>query len=151
MDLVTRLFARRNIVVPVVVGVVAVLLGSLFAFITLRGDDDTEQTSAPKVTTRSFVSEAGGYAIDVPTDLEESRQGRAATFSAKDKSLVVTVGPSEAGPLRPASRRYLRTLRAGYEEFQLLGKQDETIDGRPALAAYGQVTNENRVRIRFVA
>ena len=153
MDLVSRIFGSRRVVVPVAIGIVALVLGGLFAFITFRGDDDVpaaEEPSASEVDSRSFVSKKGGFALDVPADLDASRNGRTATFAADDRSLVVTIGPGEAGRLSPASRKFLRTLRRGYEGFRLLGTEEQQVDGRPALASYGQATNAEDVKIRFV-
>ena len=151
MDLLSRLFGSRRIVVPVAVGIVAFLLAGLFAFITFRDDDvpAAEEPSASAVDSRSFVSKRGGFALDVPTDLEATRNGRTATFAADDRSLVVTVGPGEAGRLRSASKQFLRTLRQGYQDLRLLGTEQQQVDGRPALASYGQATNADDVKIRF--
>ena len=154
MDLITRLFGSRRILVPVSVGLVALLVGGLFAYITIRdrGDEPTTETSASsEVETQPFVSRKGGYSLDVPTALEASSQRQVTTFTSQDKSLVVTVGPGERGRLKAASKRFVGTLRAGYRKFDLLGTQKQTIDGRPALVSFGQATNSDKVRIRFVA
>ena len=152
MDLVSRIFGSQRIVVPIAIGIVALLLGGVFAFITFRGDDEVpvaDEPSASEIDSRSFVSKRGGFALDVPTDLEASRKGRTATFAADDRSLVVTVGPGEPGRLRPASKQFLRTLRKGYEGYRLLGTEEQLVDGRPALASYGQATNAEDVKTRF--
>lgn len=156
MDLITRLFGSRRIVVPVTVGLVALLVGGLFAYITIRdrGDEPSDEAaaaSAVEVKTEPFVSRKGGYSLDVPTALESTTQGPVTTFTSQDKALVVTVGPGERGKLEPASKRFVRTLRDGYRRFDLLGTQKQTIDGRPALVSFGQATNSDKVRIRFVA
>ena len=152
MDLVSRIFGSRGIVVPIAIGIVALVLGGLFAFITFRDDDvpAAREPSPIQVDSRSFVSKRGGFALDVPVDLAASRNGRTATFAADDRSLVVTIGPGVAGRLRPASKEFLLTLRKGYEGFRLLGTQNQQVDGRPALASYGQATNAEDVKIRFV-
>ena len=156
MDLITRLFGSRRILTPVSVGLVALLVGGLFAYITIRdrGDEPKNEAAAAsssEVETEPFVSRKGGYSLAVPTALEASSQRQVTTFTSQDKSLVVTVGPGERGQLKAASKRFVRTLRAGYRKFDLLGTQKQTIDGRPALVSFGQATNRDKVRIRFVA
>lgn len=151
MDLVTRLFGSRRVLVPVTVGVIALLIGGLFAYITIRDSGEQQETSAPEVETRGFVSRRGGYALDVPRDLKVARNGRTTRFTARDKSLVVTVGPGESGPLRPASRRFLRSLDQGYQDVRVLARETERIDGQPARISFGQARNARDVRLRFVA
>lgn len=152
MDLVTRLFGSRRILVPVAVGAVALLIGGLFAYITIRDTGDgSETTSASEVETRAVISRKGGYAVDVPRDLRIERTGRTTRFTAKDKSLVVTVGPGESGRLKPASRRFLGSLTQGYRNVRVLAVESEQIDGRPARISFGQARNAQQVRLRFVA
>lgn len=152
MDLVTRLFGSRRVLVPVTVGVTALLVGGLFAYITIRDSGERpDTTSASGVQTRAFASRQGGYALDFPSDLKVERNARTTRFTARDKSLVVTVGPGEAGRLKPASRRFLRSLSAGYRNVRVLAVESERIDGKPARISFGQARNAQNVRIRFVA
>jgi hypothetical protein len=151
------LAGNRGMVIPVVVGVLALVLGGFFAYLTLRDSGseaeagaDTTPSSA-KVDTTRFVSRAGGFSVRVPNDLAASRKGKTAQFTAKDKSLVVTVGPGESGSLTQASKRFVATMKRGYAKFRLLGTQPQKVDGRPALASYGQATNASGVKIRFAA
>jgi len=140
---------RKSVVVPAVVGVCALLLAAVFAYVTFRG----AAPSSDELTmdTERFVSREGGFSLDLPGDLEVSREGRTAQFVSKDKDLVIVVGPGEAGSLKQASKLFLNTLEGNYTSFTLAGTKSEEVDGRRALTSYGQATNSKKVKIRFVA
>ncbi len=140
---------------------VALLGAGLFGYVTVRdtaGTSDRASASPASVAARSgaavptkaFVSRAGGYALRVPTDLAVTQSGPTARFTSPGKDLVVSVGPISGGPLRAATRSFLRTLRQGYPRLALLGRQQERVDGRAALTVYGQVRNDKGVPLRFV-
>jgi len=144
----------RSVVVPAVVGVVALLLAVFFAYTVFRGPAPSakpEPDAAVTVDTDRFVSRKGGFSLDLPEDLEASRKGRTAQFVSKDKDLVIVVGPGEGGSLQQASDQFLKTLKAAYKSFTLTGTQPEEVDGRRALTSYGQATNAGSTRIRFVS
>lgn len=98
-----------------------------------------------------FVSRKGGFSLDLPGDLEVSRKGRTVQLVSMDRELVIMVGPGEAGSLRHASEQFLNTLEGKYTSFVLAGTKSEEVDGRRALTSYGQATNSNEIKIRFVA
>ena len=145
----------RRLVVPAAIGVVTLLLGSYFAFLTFRdvwvvpGTDKVAET--PRVKTTRLVSRAGGFSLRVPKDMSVSRKGRAVLVSNHAKTLVVTVGPGEGGPLREATQRYLSTLEERYQESRLVDSRPQQVDGRHALTSYGQAVNRRDAKLRFVA
>jgi len=147
--LVSRLANRKSVVVPAVVGVCALLLAAVFAYVTFRGAAPSPNELT--MDTERFVSREGGFSLDLPGDLEVSREGRTAQFSSKDKDLVIVVGPGQSGSLKKASKSFLNTLEGNYASFRLAGTQTDEVDGRRALTSYGQATNSNEVKIRFVA
>lgn len=152
--LMSRLANGRGAVVPAVVGVLALLLAAVFAYITFRGpvsSSEAEPAAAPAVDTNRLVSRKGGFSVKVPDDMTVTRKGRTAQFVSDDKNLVVVVGPGEAGPLKQSSERFLNTLRKRYDRFTVLGTKPERVDGRRALTSYGQATNTKKVKIRFVS
>lgn len=142
----------RRVLVPVAVGMVALLAGAFFAYLTLRGDPDAhDRATRAHVETSRMVSLRGGFSIGVPEGLEASRHGRTVRLTSPDKTLVVTAGPSERGSLKQGSRRFVRTMRAGYSKVRVLGRQPQKVNGRRALATHGQAVNAGKVKIRFVS
>lgn len=143
---------------PALVGVVALLLAAVFAYVTFRdsvpaeaGSESDAAAEAVDVSTERFVSRQGGFSVRVPPDMKASREGSSARFVSADNDLVTVVGRGEQGPLKQASRRFLKTLQGQYQRFRLLGTKPERVDGRRALTSYGQATNSADVRIRFVS
>ena len=104
--------SRRSTVL-VTVGVCALALGVLLAYVTWRDTlgQDAEPASAtpPSVSTERVVSRAGGFSIAAPTTMTVRKQGRTVRLASEDRALVVTVGPGEPGGLAsrepPAARR----------------------------------------------
>ncbi len=139
----------------VAVGVCALALGVLLAYVTWRDTfgQDAEPASAapPSVSTERVVSRTGGFSIAAPTAMTVRKQGRTVRLASEDRVLVVTVGPGERGRLPRANRRLLADLASRYRGFERLAAERLEVGGRPALSASGTLTNQAGVRIRFVA
>ncbi len=131
-----------------VVGVLAVVAGTVFAVLALRPDDPP--SGGHGLESSRFVSRAGGFSLRVPTGMKAARTGRTARFTSLDKRLVVSVGPAGAGPVKAASAGLLRQFRATYPRVEVLGRRAEKVDGRRALTTYGRVRNADKVALRFV-
>lgn len=138
-------------VVPAQIGVVALLAGGFFLFLTLRGDPEDKATTAPRTETTRLVSREGGFSIGVPAGLNGAKYGRTVKLASKDKTLVVTAGPAGAGSLTQNSEQFATSLEANYSDVQVLGREPQKIDGRSALATFGQAVNANRIKVRFVS
>lgn len=144
-------------VLPIQLGVLALLGGAYFAYLTVQGPADTEPhaaTSTPTViksigTTR-IVSGPGGFAIGQPAGVIATKVGKTVNLRSKDKAFVVTAGPVEGGTLLTNSKAFLTALRATYTEVRVLGTKSQEVDGRKALATYGQALNTKKIRVRFV-
>jgi hypothetical protein len=139
----------------VAIGVCALVLGVLLAYVTWRDTvgESTEPAAAaaPSVSTERVVSRAGGFSVAVPSSMTARREGRTLRLSAKDRGLVITIGPGERGRLARASDRLLADLSAKYRGFERWGSERLEIDGRPALSASGTLVNKAGVDLRFVA
>lgn len=132
--------------VAVAVGVLALLAAGWFGYLTLRGAPGAPQPVA--ATTRRAI--AHEFSIGVPHGMQLTRRHGTLTLTSREHDLVVTVGPTVAGPLRHAAHRFVRSLRDGYRRVRVLGHQPKSIGGRQALATYGQAVNRRHVRLRFV-
>lgn len=139
-----------RMVVPVQVGVVALLAGGFFFYLTLRGTPD-EPAATPQVESTRLVSREGGFSIGVPEGLTASRHGKTVRLTSKDKSLVVTAGPVGTGSLTQNSDQFVKSLEAGYSGVRVLGREPQRVNGRSALATFGQAINAKKVKIRFVS
>jgi hypothetical protein len=138
--------------VPSVIGVIALLVGAYFLYVTLREPASPQDSrAAAQVHTTRMVSHKGGFSIGVPAGLTASRHGRFVRLKSNDSSLVVTAGPARGGSLKQGSRQFVHTMKAGYRRVRVLGRQPQKIDGRKALATYGRAVNGKSVRIRFVS
>lgn len=130
------------------------VLGGYFAFLTFRdvwvAPDQDNAARTPRVETTRFFSRTGGFSLRVPEDMSVSRKGKSVLVADKDRTLVVTVGPGEGGPLALASRRYLGTLERTYQKFRLIDTRPQKVDGRPALTSYGHAVNNRAAKLRFV-
>lgn len=144
-----RRVAPKGALVPVVVGVCALLIAGLLAYVTLRDTVFADDSSAAHGT-QLYVSHEGGFSVQAPTALHMQSRGHTMTFATQDKSLVLTVGPGDTGALKAADRRFLSRMKQGYRDVTLMATEPMKVDGRPALTSSGQATNANGVRIRFV-
>lgn len=138
----------RRVAVPVAAGVVALLAAACLGYLTVRGRLAGPGTEPVAVHTRTVL--ARGFSIGVPHGMQLTRRHGTLSLTDGRHSLVVTVGPTTAGPLRRAARDFGRSLRDGYRRVRVLGHQPQQVDGRPALATYGQAVNAHGTRIRFV-
>lgn len=138
--------------VLVVVGVLAILVGSALAVLTwrdLREPDDEPHARAPVETERA-VSRRGGFAVAVPLDMEVRRRGRTMELRAADPELVINVGPASSKRLAQAHRTFLRTVDRGYARVRVIGRERGQVSGRRSLTTSGTAVNEAGVPIRFV-
>jgi hypothetical protein len=138
----------RRVAVPAAVGVVALLAAACFGCLTVRGRFAGPGTEPVAVHTRTV--QARGFSVGVPPGMQVTRRHGTLSLADRQHALVVTIGPTTAGPLRRAARDFARSLRDGYRRVRVLGHQPQRVDGRPALATYGHAVNARGSRIRFV-
>lgn len=142
--------------VLVVTGVCALLLAAVLGYVTLRDTVGAEESSGTaslettRVDTDRVVSMRGGFAVEAPTDMVTRKKGGTVRLTARDHSLVVTVGKGARGPLSEANSRFLADLAKEYDRFKLVASEPLTVDGRLALSTSGRATNTAGVKIRFV-
>lgn len=144
-----------RMVLPIQLGVLALLGGAYFVYLTVSGPAKTEpDAAAPTVVktieTTRIVSGRGGFAIGVPVGVTATKVKKTVSLSSKDKAFVVTAGPVEGGSLLTSSKAFVSSLKATYTEVRVLGTEEQEVDGRKALATYGQALNSKKVRVRFV-
>jgi hypothetical protein len=140
--------------VLVAVGVCALVLGAVLAYVTWRdtlGTDQQPAAAAPAVPTERVVSRRGGFSIAAPAGMTVRKQGRTVRLAAENRDLVVTVGPGKRGTLPRANRHLMADLATKYRRFDRLASERLEVGGRRALSASGTLTNRAGVRIRFVA
>lgn len=173
MGFIERLRNDRSVAVPAAVGAVAIVLAVVVILWSSRGNETgatttsneapttseatpkatpTTATKAPpaQITSKAFTYRKGGYRLDAPTDLVARNKGRTTRFTAKDKSVVITVGQSLAGRLAPTQKRFLSTLSKSYGKVKVIKAENLKIDGKPARATYGRATNSKGGDISFV-
>ena len=144
-----------RMVFPIQIGVFALLGGAYFVCLTVRGPANTDpgvgaQPVIETIETTRIVSQKGGFAIGVPEGVTATKVGKTVSLSSKNKALVVTAGPVEGGSLSTNSKAFVSSLKATYTEVRVLGTENQEVDGRKALATYGQVLNSKKIRVRFV-
>lgn len=144
-----------RMVFPIQIGMFALLGGAYFVYLTVSGPAKTEtDAAAPTVVktieTTPIVSGKGGFAIGVPEGVTATKAGKTVNLSGKDKAFVVTAGSVEGGPLSTNSKAFVSSLKATYTEVRVLGTEKQEVDGRKALATYGQALNSKKIRVRFV-
>ena len=142
-------------VVPIQIGVIALLAGAYFVYLTVGGPAETGPESAPPpvvgtIGTTRLVSGKGGFVIGVPEGVTATKIGKTVKLSTPDQTLVVTAGPVEGGSLSTSSEAFVRSLKETYTKVRVLGTQKQEVDGRDALATFGQALNSRMVRVRFV-
>lgn len=144
-----------RMVFPIQIGMFALLGGAYFVYLTLSGPAKTEpDAAAPPViktieTTR-IVSGKGGFSIGFPEGVTPTKVGKTVSLSSKDKAFVVTAGPVGGGSLSTNSKAFVSSLKATYTDVRVLGTEKQEVDGRKALATYGQALNSKKIRVRFV-
>lgn len=151
----TDLPRRSGVLVPLLVGAAALALAVVFGFAYVDSRDAPEAAGTPAaadVPTEPFVSRAGRFSLQVPTDLEIRRHGRAAQFVSPDRELVVAVAPVEGDTLRDSNGALLESLRGGgYARFAVLHRGRDVVEGRRVRTTYGQAVNDAGTPVRFVA
>ncbi len=143
-----------RMVVPVQIAVVALLVGSYFAYLAVRGSDEDRpaaSASASGSEPERLVSAKGGFAIGVPDGVTATKDGRTVTLRTQDKALVVVVGPIGSGALSAGADAFIRSLKVSYTEVRVLRSEKQRVDGRDALATSGEAVNSRKVPIRFVS
>ena len=144
---------RKLLVVKI--GVMTLLAAGSVLVVQLR-DHDTAADSAREplvgadARTVRVVVRSGGFSVGRPVGLVAEREGSSVTMRDKDKGLVVTAGPVTSGSLKSVGKAFVRAMERDYTSVDVLGSEDLTVDGRPALATYGQAVNARDVPIRFV-
>ena len=138
-------------VLPIQIGVVALIVGGFLVYLTVKGADETTMLTPPVGKIVPLVSKAGRFRIGVPNGVTANRVGETVTLSTKDKSLVVTAGPFGGGSLTANSEAFVSSLKETYSKVRVLGTQPQMVDGREALATFGQALNAKKVRVRFVS
>jgi hypothetical protein len=143
-----------GVLVPVVVGAFALALAVVLGYVTVRDTTGAEPASAAaagttKLPTGRLVSETGGFAVAVPTDLEASRQAGAVRLVSESKDLVILVGRAGRGPIGQAQQRMLTRLKREYPKMALLGVQSAQVNGNPTQTVYGQAVNDAGTRLRL--
>jgi hypothetical protein len=148
----------RSPLVPAVAGAVALVVAVFLGYLTVRDVTGPEPASADatptapgaaEVATDRVYSEAAGFAVAVPRDLEATRAGRTVRLVSHAKDLVVVVGPAGPGSLARAERRLLARMKDGYPEVSVLGTQAVEVDGYPAQTVFGNAVNDADTRLRF--
>lgn len=147
-----------KMVVPIQIGIVALLIGSYFVVQAVRGPATPSTVPAATVASTQpaepalapFTSKKGGFELGVPAGMKAARKGKTVTVTSADRSLVVTASPGERGSLSAGGRDFVSSLKAGYTKVKVAGTEKQQVDGRSALATFGQAKNRDGVPIRFV-
>lgn len=143
-------------VVPIQIAVAALLVGSYFAYVAVRGTDESRPVATASASTpptpeaHRLVSVEGGFAIGVPDGMKATKAGKTVSLRTQDKALVVVVGPIGTGSLATGSAAFVRSLGASYTDVRVRDTQERRIDGRNALSTAGDAVNAGNVPIRFV-
>lgn len=142
-----------RMVLPIQVGLMALLIGGYFLVVTARGSESQPRAKPePSATVKTvpLVVNKGGFRIGVPAGVTPKKIGNTVRLSSVGKELVVTAGPVAGGTLTSSSKAFIRSMKKNYTAVRVLGTDQQTVDGRPALATYGQAVNAKKVRVRFV-
>lgn len=142
----------RRALVPLVVGVLAVLVGGWLVWRAWFHDEPRRPPARPSSTlrTEALVDKAGGFQIRVPQGLHGRLDGQSALVASKDRSLLMVVAPSGNGPVRAANQAVVASMRASYDRLKVLGHRPERVHGRRGLSSFGTATNHAGVRVRWV-
>ncbi|MEO6472091.1 MAG: hypothetical protein ABIR57_09170 [Aeromicrobium sp.] len=136
-------------IVPIQIGVIALLLGGYLLFPTLQGAEKKQPIA--RVETKVLVCLECGFSLGVPAGLTAKRYGKTVKLNSTDNRLVVTAGPAGTGSLMQGSKQFVDALKQGYTQVRVFGRQSQKVDGRDALATSGQAVNAQKVKIRFVS
>lgn len=152
---------KLRMVLPIQIAVIALLAGAYFGYLAVRGSDDPDPSadSAPKaspsatqsVATTPIVSERGGFGIGVPEGVVVEKSGKTVTLSSVNKAFVVIAGPADAGSVSATRKSLVGTLKKTYTKVRVISTEKRQVDGREALATYGEAVNAKKVPIAFVS
>ena len=138
-------------VLPIQIGVIALLAGGFLIYLTVvKGPAETSPPAVKAVETKPFVAKSGGFRLGVPEGVNAVQVGKTVNLSTKDKSLVVTAGSIGERSLEAGSKAFVSSLKATYSGVVVLGTDTQRVDGRAALATFGQAVNAKKVKVRFV-
>lgn len=145
-----------RMVIPIEIGAIALLAGSYLAYANLRAPEEPHPkpsatpTAAKTIDTNPVVSKKGGFEIGVPEGVMATKKAGIVTLSADDKTFVVVAGLGASGTLADNGKLFVRAMRTSYTQIKVFGTKEQRVDGRKALATYGQAVNSAKVKIRFV-
>ena len=147
--------ARFRKLMVIKIGVMALLVAGSVLMTQLREQDEVADSATARsvgadAKTVRVVVRSGGFSVGRPVGLVAERKGDSVTMRDKNKGLVVTAGPVTSGSLASVGSAFVRAMEQDYTSVDALGSEERTVDGRPALATYGQAVNARDVRIRFV-
>ncbi|MGH3412572.1 MAG: hypothetical protein ACRDPH_05795 [Marmoricola sp.] len=166
MAWILRLLRSHPVGAPLVVGVLALLLGLGVVLGMVLGPGSAPQQAAsstdhghhahdpqhraPAVKTHVVRSRGGGFRLDAPTRLRLHRHHRAVVLTSRHKDLVVTVAPAGRGPLGRASREVVDNVAAQYSHVRATGRSHQRVHGRRARMTAGSARTPDGVRLRFL-
>lgn len=150
--------------VPLVIAIIALLLGGYLAWLTWLKPTPTPvlptaagpgSAAGPGTTQVHLASKAlnipkGGYTVSVPQGLTGRRVGRSAYLTNAGHSVVVVIGPSQAGSLAKTNSAIIAAMKHSYRNVVVTGHQSESVHGRAALATSGSALNAHGSQLRFV-
>ncbi|MGH3458000.1 hypothetical protein [Aeromicrobium sp.] len=146
-----------RMVIPIQIAVIALVAGLYFVYAAVRGPSSSDEP-APSSTLGAAMatieprvySDKGGFMIGVPDGLTAKKDGKTVSLRSSDGTLVAVAGPIERGTLTANSKTFIRSMKVAYTKVRVLRSEEQQVDGRKALATYGQAVNAKKVRIRFV-
>ncbi len=148
--------------VPLVIAIIALLLGGYLAWLTWLkptpalptaagpGSASGPGTTQVHLTSTTLSVPKGGFTVAVPQGLTGRRVGRSLYLTNSGHNLVVVIGPSQAGSLARTNSAIVAAMRHSYHSVVLTGHRSESVTGRAALATSGSAVNANGSKLRFV-
>ncbi len=142
---------RWNVAAPAIVGALALVIAGYLAWLTFQHDPAAQPAkAAPAVTTHTLVNRSGGYSVQVPAGMQATRSGTSTHIRDKGRTLAVTITPTPRGTPASNNTSVLRTMVSTYRSVRLTANEQRRIDGRAALASYGQAVTKKGVALRFL-
>lgn len=139
---------RRRWLAPALAGLVALVVAGWLLWLTLQGDPAPDPV--PQVATTLLVNRTGGYALDVPAGLTATRNGKVTKIVDKARTIDVTVTPTRPGRPAASNTRVLAEMGSTYQEVDLVDRQRQQVDGRPAAITIGKAVTQEGGKVRFV-
>ncbi|HET8604576.1 MAG TPA: hypothetical protein VFM09_11645 [Marmoricola sp.] len=145
----------RRVLVPLLTGAVAVVLGAVLVVWAFRAPSTGEprttgQQATVTLSARPLVDRAGGFRTRVPQGLHGRLDGHTAVIASRDRSVLVLIAPSRSGRLARTNAAIVRAMHDGYRHVRVLGQRRERVDGRPGLSTFGTAVNHAGVHLRWV-